>query len=72
MGGGGWTVYGGYEAGKDDPSVVGNIKITNNHITTVIHPKGGWYGPFTSTDGPAVTMSGNVWHDGPNAGQTVD
>jgi len=69
LGGGAFTVYGGYEPGVDSLSQVSNIRITNNHITTVVYPTGGVYGPFTSVGSAAVTMSGNVWHDGPKAGQ---
>lgn len=70
LGGGAFTVYGGYEAGRDDLSRVSNIRITNNHISTAVFPRGGAYGPFTSIDAPVVT-SGNVWHDGPKAGQAA-
>lgn len=68
LGGGAFTVYGGYQSGVDVLSRVSNIRITNNHITTAIFARGGAYGPFTSVDSPVV-MSGNVWHDGPKAGQ---
>jgi hypothetical protein len=40
----------------------------NNHITTVIQPNGGYYGPSTYY-GSSVSSCGNRWHDGPNAGQ---
>lgn len=71
MGGGAYTVYGGYQVGTDVLSRVGNVVISNNHITTTIYPNGGAYGPFSSVNAPAVTLSGNVWHDGPKAGQRV-
>lgn len=71
LGGGAFTVYGGYEAGRDTLSKVSDVVITGNRITTSIHARGGAYGPFTSVDSPAVTMSGNVWHDGPKAGQSA-
>lgn len=71
MGGGAYTVYGGYQAGTDVLSRVGNVVISNNRITTTIFPNGGAYGPFSSVNAPAVTLSGNVWHDGPKAGQRV-
>lgn len=70
LGGGAFTVYGGYDAGRDDLSKVGDITIRDNRITTTIHPRGGAYGPFTSVDSPVV-VTGNVWHDGPNAGEAV-
>ncbi|GAA3579194.1 hypothetical protein GCM10022197_40850 [Microlunatus spumicola] len=69
LGGGAYTVYGGY----DSPSVAGkvsNIAITNNRFTTAIFAKSGAFGPLTSADSPVV-VSGNTWYDGPNAGQTV-
>lgn len=69
LGGGAFTVYGGYEPGVDPLSKVSDIVITNNEITTATYPNGGAYGPFTSVGAAAVTMSGNVWHDGPKAGQ---
>ncbi|HMO11714.1 MAG TPA: hypothetical protein PKB06_09485, partial [Actinotalea sp.] len=72
LGGGAYTVYGGYFRGVDNPAVVSEVTIRNNRITTQVHPNGGAYGPFTSVDSPAVTMSGNVWHDGPNAGRAID
>ena len=68
LGGGAYTVYGGYASGRDTLSKVANISITGNRFTTVVHPKSGAYGPMTSVDPPVVT-SGNVWHDGPKAGQ---
>ncbi|GAA2106767.1 hypothetical protein GCM10009841_26260 [Microlunatus panaciterrae] len=70
LGGGAYTVYGGYLAGTDDLSKVSNISITNNQFTTQIFPKSGAYGPLTSTDSPVV-VSGNTWYDGPNAGKSV-
>lgn len=66
--GGAFCVYGGYEAGRDDLEKIGNITIANNRISTQIFPRGGAYGPFTSVSSP-VALTGNVWHDGPKAGQ---
>ena len=71
LGGGAWTVYGGYQKGSDPADRVKGIKITNNKFTTQIFPKGGAYGPITSIDPPAVTTGGNVWYDGPNKGNRV-
>lgn len=71
LGGGAYTVYGGYAAGVDTLSKVGGIVISNNRFTTSVYPNGGVYGPLTSVDPPAVTVTGNVWNDGPNAGQPV-
>jgi hypothetical protein len=70
LGGGAWTVYGGYEAGADQLSKVSNISIRNNRFTKLIYPKCGAFGPLTSID-PPVVVSGNVWHDGTLAGQPV-
>lgn len=68
LGGGAYTVYGGYQAGVDNINKVSNIRIINNRISTRIFPKGGYYGPFTSVSAPVV-LTGNVWHDGPKIGQ---
>ena len=71
LGGGAYTLYGGYQSGQDDPSRVSDIVISNNRITTTVNARGGAYGAFTSVDAPAVTLTGNVWHDGPNAGKAI-
>jgi hypothetical protein len=70
LGGGAFTVYGGYEAGRDTLSKVSNIRIIDNKFTTQIHPNSGAYGPLTSTDSPVV-VTGNTWYDGPKIGQPV-
>jgi len=70
LGGGAYTVYGGYQAGTDSLAKVSNISVTNNRFTTQIFPKSGAYGPLTSVD-PPVLVSGNTWFDGPNAGKPV-
>lgn len=70
LGGGAYTVYGGYKSGIDSLSKIGNISVTNNKFTTQTYPKSGAYGPLTSVDAPVV-VSGNTWYDGPNAGQAV-
>ena len=70
LGGGAFTVYGGYAAGQDVRSRVDNISITDNRFTTVVFPRSGAYGPLTSAD-PPVVLSGNLWHDGPKAGQSI-
>lgn len=70
LGGGAFTVYGGYEAGRDTLSKVSNIAVTGNQFTTAVFPRSGAYGPLTSTDSPVV-VSGNTWADGPNKGQAV-
>ena len=70
LGGGAFTVYGGYTAGEDERSKVSDIAITDNRFSTKIHPKSGAYGPLTSTDSPVV-VTGNTWADGPDAGKPV-
>ncbi|GAA3579188.1 hypothetical protein GCM10022197_40840 [Microlunatus spumicola] len=70
LGGGAYTVYGGYDSTTDDKSKVSDIVITDNQFTTSIFPKGGAYGPLTST-APPVRVSGNTWYDGPEKGKAV-
>jgi hypothetical protein len=70
LGGGAFTVYGGYEAGRDTLSKISNISVTNNRFTTSVFPRGGAYGPLTSVDSPVV-VSGNSWADGAQVGQPV-
>lgn len=71
LGGGAYTVYGGYQSGTDVLSRVSGVVISNNRITTAVYPNGGAYGPFSSVDAPAVTLSGNTWYDGAKAGTRV-
>ena len=54
LAGGGYTIYGG--TGGDGPT--SNIVVTNNTISTMYYPHGGYYGPATAFN-PAGT--GNVW-----------
>jgi len=70
LGGGAYTVYGGYARGVDVLSRVSGIVISNNKFTTQIFSRSGAYGPLTSVDSPVV-VTGNVWADGPNAGKAV-
>jgi len=70
LGGGAFTVYGGYEAGRDTLSKISNISVTNNRFTTSVFPRAGAYGPLTSVDSPVV-VSGNTWADGTQTGQPV-
>lgn len=70
VGGGGYSVYAGYQAGADILSRVSNIKVTNNKWSTSIYPNGGNYGPMTSAD-PPVILSNNTWYNGPKAGQPI-
>lgn len=71
LGGGAYTVYGGYQSGVDVLSRVSGITISNNRISTSVFPRGGAFGPFSSVDAPAVTLSNNVWHEGSKAGQKI-
>ena len=70
LGGGAYTVYGGYLVGVDALSKISNISITDNRFTTQVYPRGGAFGPLTSVSDP-VDVSGNTWYDGPNAGKSV-
>jgi hypothetical protein len=72
LGGGAFTVYGGYELGTDDAAKVSGIRITDNEFTTTVYPKSGAFGPLTSTARPAVTVTGNTWADGPHKGRPVN
>jgi hypothetical protein len=63
--GGGYTVYCGAHTGYD------NVRLVNNRFSTVYYPRAGYHGPYVYCDGPGHVVSGNVWHDGPNAGQPV-
>ncbi|MGI8448865.1 MAG: hypothetical protein ACR2MP_17150 [Streptosporangiaceae bacterium] len=54
LAGGGYTIYGG--TGADGPT--SNIVVTNNTISTMYFPHGGYYGAATAFN-PAGT--GNVW-----------
>jgi hypothetical protein len=72
LAGGGFTIYGG--GGGGQWPVGTNITITNNKISTQIFPKGGYYGPLNVMPQNGVNgnvVSGNLWHDGPNAGRAV-
>jgi hypothetical protein len=55
LAGGGYTIYGGANAGGQ---ATRNIKITNNRISRVYYPNGGFYGPATAFD---PNRSGNIW-----------
>jgi len=70
LGGGSFTVFGGYKAGADVLSRVSNISVVNNEFTTQMQAKGGYYGPITSADAPVV-VKGNTWADGANAGRAA-
>ncbi|MCA9582720.1 MAG: right-handed parallel beta-helix repeat-containing protein, partial [Myxococcales bacterium] len=65
VGGGNWAI-------DVDTSRYTDVRIIDNHITTTIpyHEKGGYFGPIGPT-APGWIVSGNVWHDGPNAGNPI-
>jgi hypothetical protein len=67
LGGGGFTVYGGLEAGK---TLKTGITVTNNKFTTRFFPDSGSYGPLAYWDS-RNTWTGNTWVDGPRAGQPL-
>jgi Domain of unknown function (DUF4082) len=62
LAGGGYTIYGGANPGGQQTS---DIRITNNRISRLYFPKGGWYGYATAFDslGPGNVWSGNTWDD---------
>jgi hypothetical protein len=59
LAGGGYVVYCG-----------DNLRVLNNHFSTMYHPKGGYWGLYAYCE--TVTRTGNVWHDGPKAGQPAN
>ena len=63
LAGGGYTVYCGDHTGYT------NVTVRNNRFSTAYYAKAGYHGPFVYCGQAA--MSGNVWHDGPNAGKPV-
>jgi hypothetical protein len=60
LAGGGYTVYGGQNAGGPQAY---NIKITDNRFSTIYFPEGGYYGYITAfnPNAPGNVWSGNVW-----------
>jgi len=70
LGGTGYCIYAGMNAGKPATSVR-NMVVANNLVTTREYPLGGRWGPITAT--PPWGVNGNVlrnnrWADGPNEG----
>ncbi len=53
--GGGYALYGGDSNGWN------NVSFTNNRISTMFYPHGGFHGPFIYAEN--ATVSGNVWHE---------
>jgi hypothetical protein len=68
LAGGAWTVYAG-DGFSCCPDATG-VVISGNKFSTVVWPKGGYYGPITNT-GSGVTVSSNTWADGANVGKPV-
>jgi hypothetical protein len=62
LAGGGYTVYCG-------DNQYTNVTVRNNHFSTVYFPRAGYHGPLVACS--QATVSGNVWHDGPNAGKPI-
>lgn len=62
--GGGYAIYAG-------PATASGLYVTGNHFSTLYYPDCGYYGYCASWSDTNTTWSGNVWHDGPQAGQPV-
>jgi hypothetical protein len=45
------------------------VRYLDNRISTLYHPNGGFHGVFAQAS--QATIAGNVWHDGPGAGQLI-
>jgi hypothetical protein len=62
LAGGGYTIYGG---GNGSGSGSSNVRITNNKISTMFYPTGGYYGPeaYFDTLSPGNVWSGNTWYE---------
>jgi Protein kinase domain len=65
--GGGYTIYGGQNAGGKQAY---NIKITKNRFSTIYFPQSGYFGYLTAFDptAPGNDWSGNIWD---TTGETV-
>jgi hypothetical protein len=61
--GGGYSLYCNQDGAGD------NYRVINNRFSTKYSPTGGRAAPWTECGDEIVV--GNVWHDGPNAGQSV-
>jgi hypothetical protein len=70
--GGSYSLYGPSQKGLGGHPV--NVHVTNNHFSTVFYPNCGAYGTHSGWDNTAAgfVWSGNVWHDGPKAGRTIN
>ena len=59
LAGGGYVIYAGGKIGAPPPY---NITITNNRISTMYFPKGGYYGPVAYySPGNGNSWTGNIW-----------
>lgn len=65
LGGGGYSIYAGH-------STAPGLRVLDNHFTTAFYPDAGANGPVAYWESPGNTWSGNVWHDGPSAGNPVN
>jgi Right handed beta helix region len=66
LAGGGYTIYADGKIGAPPPY---NITITNNRISPMYFPKGGYYGPLAYyTSGYGNSWTGNTWD---NTGLTI-
>lgn len=73
IGGTGYCIYAGKNAGSAANSVQ-NMVVTGNKVTTQVYPNGGANGPLAAapTWGTLGNLwANNTWADGPNAGQTI-
>jgi hypothetical protein len=71
--GGSYSIYGPSQGGNANGPPV-NVQVTNNHFSTLYFVTGGAFGTHSGWDpaGTGFIWSGNVWHDGPNAGTAVN
>lgn len=72
IGGMGYCYYLG-QAGGNPPGSVTNMTFTSNRVTTQIYSTGGFNGPVTFPPpfgSFGNTQAGNLWADGPSAGQS--
>lgn len=69
LAGAGYSIYG------TDGNIGGvgtNVRVLDNHFSTMYYPNGGNFGPVAYWAPASGEWSGNVWHDGPNEGQAVN
>jgi hypothetical protein len=64
LAGGGYAVYAG-------PGTGAGLRVTGNVFSTLIHARGGYWGPITSWSNAGNTWSGNTWSGGSLAGAAV-